>query len=167
MQLAKKNHRDFDSHMKALAKALEKKTGSLMPVVIGPDMDVVNGIGRLQVAAEAGKIVHVSCFWRSFVARLNSTFNAFLLFKSSWSTYWTGILSKPMIGRLQVAAEAGKKFIQCVEVTEAQREFASAMLNLLSMDFSRTRTDRMPHSQARCPEVRRTCCLCPCCRGAS
>ena len=40
------------------------------------------------------------------------------------------------IGRLQVAAEAGKKFIQCVEVTEAQREFASAMLNLLSMDFS-------------------------------
>ena len=38
--------------MKALAKALEKKTGSLMPVVIGPDMDVVNGIGRLQVAAE-------------------------------------------------------------------------------------------------------------------
>ena len=83
VQLAKKNHRDFDSHMKALAKALEKKTGSLMPVVIGPDMDVVNGIGRLQVAAEAGK-----------------------------------------------------KFIQCVEVTEDQREFASAMLNLLSMDFS-------------------------------
>lgn len=83
VQLAKKNHREFDSHMKALAKALEKNTGSAMPVVIGPDMEVVNGIGRLQVAVESKK-----------------------------------------------------KFIQCVEVKESQKEFASAMLNLLSMDFS-------------------------------
>ena len=40
------------------------------------------------------------------------------------------------IGRLQVAAEAKRKFVQCVQVTKAQEEFSSAMLNLLSMDFS-------------------------------
>ena len=57
--------------------------GSSMPIVIGQDMNVVNGIGRLQVAAEAKR-----------------------------------------------------KFVQCVQVTKAQEEFSSAMLNLLSMDFS-------------------------------
>lgn len=59
VQLAKKNHRNFDSHMKALAKGLEQKTKSVMPIVIGPDMNVINGIGRLQVAVEGNrKFVH-------------------------------------------------------------------------------------------------------------
>nr|DAE92092.1 MAG TPA: ParB protein [Myoviridae sp. ct5xZ3] len=83
VQLAKNNHRNFDSHMKALAKALEGKVGSTMPVVISQEGEVINGIGRLQVAVESGK-----------------------------------------------------KFIQCVEVRPEQEEFARAMLNLLSMDFS-------------------------------
>lgn len=52
-QLAKVNHRNFDSHIAALAKTLERSVGSSMPIVIGQDMNVVNGIGRLQVAAEA------------------------------------------------------------------------------------------------------------------
>lgn len=82
-QLAKVNHRNFDSHIAALAKTLERSVGSSMPIVIGQDMNVVNGIGRLQVAAEAKR-----------------------------------------------------KFVQCVQVTKAQEEFSSAMLNLLSMDFS-------------------------------
>ena len=83
VQLAKKNHRNFDSHMKALAKTLERNVGGAMPVVIGGDMNVINGIGRLQVAAESGR-----------------------------------------------------KFIQCVQIRPEQEEFASTMLNLLSMDFS-------------------------------
>lgn len=39
------------------------------------------------------------------------------------------------IGRLQVAAEAGRKVIACVKVRPEQEAFASSMLNLLSMDF--------------------------------
>ncbi len=83
VQLAKKNHRSFDSHIAALAKALEQSVGSAMPIVIGQEMNVINGIGRLQTAAEGNR-----------------------------------------------------KFVQCVQVTQAQEEFSSAMLNLLSMDFS-------------------------------
>ncbi len=83
LRLAKENHRNFDSHTMALAKALERSVGSSMPIVIGRDMNVINGIGRLQVAAE-GK----------------------------------------------------KKFVQCVQVSKEQEEFSSAMLNLLTMDFS-------------------------------
>lgn len=82
-QLAKKNHRNFDSHMAQLAKGLERETKSTMPIVIGVDGNVINGIGRLQVAAEAGR-----------------------------------------------------KIVKCVQITKDQEEFASAMLNLLSMDFS-------------------------------
>lgn len=83
VSLAKKNHRNFDSHIAALAKTLERSVGSAMPIVIGQEMNVINGIGRLQTAVEADR-----------------------------------------------------KFIQCVQVTQAQEEFSSAMLNLLSMDFS-------------------------------
>lgn len=83
IQLAKKNHRNFDSHIAALAKALERNIGWVMPIVIGQEMNVINGIGRLQIAAEGNH-----------------------------------------------------KFVQCVQVTQAQEEFSSAMLNLLSMDFS-------------------------------
>jgi len=83
VQLAKKNYRNFDIHIAALAKALDRSVGSQMPIVIGQGMNVINGIGRLQVSAEA---------------------------KS--------------------------KFVQCVQVTKSQEEFSSAMLNLLSMDFS-------------------------------
>lgn len=82
-QLAKKNHRNFDSHMAQLAKGLERETKSTMPIVIGVDSNVINGIGRLQVAAEAGR-----------------------------------------------------KIVNCVQITKDQEEFASAMLNLLSMDFA-------------------------------
>ncbi len=83
VQLAKKNHRDFDSNICALQKALEKKTGDAMPIVITPGMDVVNGIGRLQAAVEAKK-----------------------------------------------------KTVVCAVIPETHKEFASLMLNLLSMDFS-------------------------------
>ena len=81
--LAKNNHRNFDSHIATLAKALERSVRSAMPIVIGQGMNVINGIGRLQVAAESKQ-----------------------------------------------------KFVQCVQVTKEQEEFSSAMLNLLSMDFS-------------------------------
>lgn len=81
--LAKKNHRSFDSSICALQKALEKKTKDTMPIIITSDMEVVNGIGRLQAAVERKK-----------------------------------------------------KIVSCVEIPEAYKEFASAMLNLLSMDFS-------------------------------
>lgn len=83
VELAKKNHREFDGHMKALAKTLENRFGVVMPIVVDQDMAVVNGIGRLQVAAEAKR-----------------------------------------------------RFVKCVQVSGAQRELAAAMLNLLSMDFS-------------------------------
>ena len=82
LQLAKKNHRNFDSSICALQKALEKKTKDAMPIIIS-DMEVVNGIGRLQGAVETKK-----------------------------------------------------KIVICVEIPESHKEFASAMLNLLSMDFS-------------------------------
>ncbi len=83
MQLAKKNHRNFDSNICALQKALGKKTKDTMPIIITPNMEVVNGIGRLQAAVEAKK-----------------------------------------------------KIVICVEIPETHKEFAYAMLNLLSMDFS-------------------------------
>ena len=57
VKLAKLNHREFDTHTKQLAKALERRTRSAMPLVIGEAGNVVNGIGRLQVAAEAGRKV--------------------------------------------------------------------------------------------------------------
>lgn len=83
MQLAKLNHRNFDSHIKQLAKSLEREVGTSMPIVVSEDGTVINGIGRLQAAVEASR-----------------------------------------------------KTIPTVTVTKAQEEFASAMLNLLSMDFS-------------------------------
>lgn len=82
VKLAKKNHRAFDVHTKQLAKALERSIGSAMPIVIGESDNVINGIGRLQVAAEAGR-----------------------------------------------------KVVSCVRVRADQESFASSMLNLLSMDF--------------------------------
>ena len=82
VKLAKLNHRSFDTHIKQLAKSLERRIGNAMPVVIGEAGNVINGIGRLQVAAEAGR-----------------------------------------------------KVIACVEVRPEQEAFASSMLNLLSMDF--------------------------------
>lgn len=81
-KLAKQNHRSFDSHIKQLAKSLERRIGKAMPIVVGEDGNVINGIGRLQVAAEAKR-----------------------------------------------------KVIACVTVSRKQEAFASAMLNLLSMDF--------------------------------
>lgn len=78
VKLAKLNHRSFDTHIKQLAKSLERRIGSAMPVVIGEAGNVINGIGRLQVAAEAGR-----------------------------------------------------KVIACVTVSKAQEAFASSMLNLL------------------------------------
>lgn len=60
MKLAKLNHRSFDTHIKQLAKSLERRIGSAMPVVIGEAGNVINGIGRLQVAAEAGRKV-IAC----------------------------------------------------------------------------------------------------------
>jgi len=82
VKLAKQNHRAFDIHTKQLAKALERSIGSTMPIVIGGDNNVINGIGRLQVAAEVGR-----------------------------------------------------KVVSCVRVKADQESFASIMLNLLSMDF--------------------------------
>ena len=81
--LAKKNHRNFDSHIAALSKTLERRVKSSMPIVIGQELNVINGIGRLQTAVESNR-----------------------------------------------------KFVQCIQVTSDQEEFSSAMLNLLSMDFS-------------------------------
>lgn len=82
VKLAKQNHRGFDVHTKQLAKALERSIGSAMSIVIGESNNVINGIGRLQVAAEAGR-----------------------------------------------------KVVSCVRVRADQESFASSMLNLLSMDF--------------------------------
>ena len=82
VKLAKLNHRSFDTHIKQLAKSLERRVGSTMPIVIGQAENVINGIGRLQVAAEAGR-----------------------------------------------------KIVPCVTVSREQEDFASSMLNLLSMDF--------------------------------
>lgn len=82
IQLAKNNYKRFDSHIKAVSSALEKSIRSSMPIVIGENNNVINGIGRLQIAVEKKR-----------------------------------------------------KFVQCVIVTKQQQEIASAMLNLLSMDF--------------------------------
>lgn len=82
-QLAMKNHKKFDPHIKVLSRGLEQKLGKPMLIVTGPDGDVINGIGRLQYAVETKR-----------------------------------------------------KIVKVVEVTEAQKEFAKAMLNLLTMDFS-------------------------------
>lgn len=82
VKLAKANHRNFDIHTRQLAKSLERRVGSAMPVVIGEAGNVINGIGRLQVAAEAGR-----------------------------------------------------KVVPCVQIRKEQESFAHSMLNLLSMDF--------------------------------
>lgn len=82
VKLAKLNHRGFDTHTKQLAKSLERRIRCFMPIVVGEDGNVINGIGRLQAAAEAKR-----------------------------------------------------KVVPCVQISKAQEEFASAMLNLLSMDF--------------------------------
>jgi len=82
VKLAKLNHRSFDTHTRQLAKSLERRIGSAMPIVIGEAGNVISGIGRLQVAVEAKR-----------------------------------------------------KIVPCVQISKAQEEFASAMLNLLSMDF--------------------------------
>lgn len=50
--LARKNHRGFDVHIAKISKALEKKISVPMPIVIDEDLNVINGIGRLQVAVE-------------------------------------------------------------------------------------------------------------------
>lgn len=60
VELAKKNHREFDGHIRALAGTLETRFGVVMPIVMGEGMKVVNGIGRLQIAAE-GKRRFVKC----------------------------------------------------------------------------------------------------------
>lgn len=60
LTLAKKNHRGFDVHISKISKALEKKIQTPMPIVIDDDMNVINGIGRLQVAVEAHRKV-VQC----------------------------------------------------------------------------------------------------------
>lgn len=83
LQLAKKNHKQFDIHSRMLNKNLMMKTNTQMPIVITQDDRVINGIGRLQVAVEEGQ-----------------------------------------------------KVIKCVTVRPEQEELASAMLNLLTMDFS-------------------------------
>ena len=57
VQLAKANHRSFDTHTRQLAKSLERRIGTAMPIVIGASENVINGIGRLQVAAEAKRPV--------------------------------------------------------------------------------------------------------------
>ncbi len=54
-RLAKQNHRQFDTHIAQLAKALERRIGTAMPVVITESGKVINGIGRLQFAVESGK----------------------------------------------------------------------------------------------------------------
>ena len=56
VRLAKKNHRKFNPHIRQLAKALENKVG-LMPIVIDPEENVINGIGRLEIAADAKRRV--------------------------------------------------------------------------------------------------------------
>lgn len=60
VKLAKQNHRAFDTHIKQLAKSLERRIGSAMPIVIGEAGNVINGIGRLQVAVEAKRKV-IAC----------------------------------------------------------------------------------------------------------
>lgn len=87
VKLAKQNHRQFDTHIKQLSKSLERRIGSAMPIVIGEEGNIINGIGRLQVAVEASR-----------------------------------------------------KVVSCVQISKAQEPFASAMLNLLSMDFDMAST---------------------------
>lgn len=55
-QLAKKNADKFTSFCYTNAHMLQKNLhGVSMPIIIDPDMNVVNGIGRLQVACEKGQ----------------------------------------------------------------------------------------------------------------
>ncbi len=83
LRLAKLNHPNFDSHIRQLAQCLARQIGGLMPVVISQSGKVLNGIGRLQAAAEAGR-----------------------------------------------------KVLQCVAVPPEQEQLAFVLLNLLSMDFA-------------------------------
>ena len=110
--LAKKNAHKFDTYMAALAKSLEQATQCSMQIVVDTDGNVVNGIGRIQTAAEKKK-----------------------------------------------------PFVQCVVIPCEKKEFATNMLNLLSMDFSiessyadvlrynsfmRSRNTRETDEQGRC-----------------
>lgn len=83
VQLAKKNAGRFDPHCFTNARMLsENISGATMPVIIGEDENVINGIGRLQVASEKKK-----------------------------------------------------RFVQVVVVDKAREEIARIFLNMLSMDF--------------------------------
>lgn len=110
--LAKQNADKFDSYMAALAKSLEQAIKGSMQVVVDTEGNVINGIGRIQIAAEKRK-----------------------------------------------------PFIQCVVIPSEKKEFAINMLNLLSMDFSvegsyadvlrynsfmRSRNTRETDEQGRC-----------------
>lgn len=52
VKLAKLNQGRFDSHIKHLAQCLARRVGGFMPLVISADGRIINGIGRLQSAAE-------------------------------------------------------------------------------------------------------------------
>ena len=58
---------------------------------------------------------------------------AVALFKKEIPSKYLNVING--IGRLQVAAEAKRPVVRCVVVTKEQEAFATAMLNLLSMDF--------------------------------
>lgn len=58
--LAKKNVDRFDRYMATMAGSLYKMTRQIMPIVVTEDGTVINGIGRLQFAAER-KIRFVHC----------------------------------------------------------------------------------------------------------
>lgn len=112
VSLAKQNADKFNSYMAALAKSLEYAIKDSMQIVVDVDGNVVNGVGRIQIAAEKKK-----------------------------------------------------PFIQCVVIPREKKEFATNMLNLLSMDFSvegsyadvlrynsfmRSRNTRETDEQGRC-----------------
>ena len=83
MQLAKRNVEKFNSYCFTNARMLEENIGGPgMPIIIGEDMNVVNGIGRLQLACEEHR-----------------------------------------------------RFVQVVQVDKAHEEVARLFLNMLSMDF--------------------------------
>lgn len=83
MQLAKKNVSRFTPYCFTNARMLEENCGGVsMPIIVGEEMNVLNGIGRLQVASEKKR-----------------------------------------------------KFVQIVQVDKDHEEIARLFLNMLSMDF--------------------------------
>jgi hypothetical protein len=83
MQLAKQNADKFIPHCFTNARMLEENLGGVsMPIIVDGNMNVLNGIGRLQVAAEKKR-----------------------------------------------------RFVQIVQVQEGREEIARLFLNMLSMDF--------------------------------